>query len=182
MKRGRPLRRTPLARGTAQLSRKAPLRRVPLAVKTAATGKRRKPSPSPAKVAEFNPAVKLACRTRAGNGDPDEACCESCGVWVGRYGGIVQHRRARLSGGSRRPIIGSIVNAALQCGTVYTGCNGLAEGRDREMKAWGFVLEHGQDPAMTPIVLHSAGGSGIRVWLTRGGSYSVQAPVLERAS
>lgn len=126
----------------------------------------------------FSRAVKLACRTRAGSGDPDEARCEACAIWLGRYGGQVQHRLARRSGGSSDPEVSSLPNAALLCGTPFTGDHGRAESRDREMgpDGAGFWLRSGQHPADEPILLAGIDG-GIRVWLTAKGDYSTEAPV-----
>ena len=121
---------------------------------------------------EFSPKVKLQCRTRAGNGDPDNARCESCGCWLGRHGGQVQHRLARGSGGSSNPLVRSLANAALLCGTAQTLCHGDAESRDpdRDMEAKGFVIRHGNGPDFDPryvsIMLASPFGSGVEVWLS----------------
>jgi hypothetical protein len=124
---------------------------------------------------EFSRAVKLAARTRAGNGDPDDSRCERCGCWLGRDGGQVQHRLARGSGGSSNPLVSSLSNAALLCGTSLTGCHGEAESRrsDRGMKDKGFVIDHGVGPDFDPryvsIALGSQFGSGMRVWLAEDG-------------
>ena len=91
--------------------------------------------------------MKLQCRTRAGNGDPGQARCECCGCFLGRDGGQVQHRLARGSGGSSNPLVRSLANAALLCGTSVTpSCHGDAESRDpkRDMEAKGFVIRHGK--------------------------------------
>jgi hypothetical protein len=130
----------------------------------------------------FSPAVKLATRTRAGQGDPDDAVCEACGIWLGRYGGEVQHRDARGMGGSSAPIISSIVNAVLLCGSgaLRTGCHGKCEDRgsddSREMQARGFWLEEGQDPAAEPIAMETEHRSGITVWLLPDGTYGFEDP------
>ena len=114
-------------------------------------------------------------RTRAGGGDPDSARCESCGCFLGRRGGQVQHRLARGSGGSRNPLVRSLANAALMCGTPQALCHGDAESRDpgRGMKAKGFVIDHGKglefDPRCVPIMLGSQFGSGQTVWLAENG-------------
>jgi hypothetical protein len=141
----------------------------------------------------FSRAVKLAARTRAGNGDPEDSRCECCGCWLGRDGGQVQHRLARASGGSSNPLVSSLSNAALLCGTSLTGCHGEAESRrpDRAMKAKGFVIDHGVgpdfDPRYVPIALGSQFGSGMRVWLAEDGigdtgyGYLFQSPEVQAA-
>ena len=120
----------------------------------------------------FSRAVKLAVRTRAGNGDPDQARCEATGVWLGRYGGEIQHRDARGMGGTSDPVTSSIVNAVL----LSTGAHRLAESRDEHMNAMGFWLRNGEDPALTPIMLHSEHGSGVTVWLGTDGQYHTNGP------
>lgn len=120
----------------------------------------------------FSRAVKLGVRTRAGNGDPDEACCEATGVWLGRYGGEIQHRDARGMGGTSDPVTNSIVNAVL----LSTEAHRLAESRDEGVNAEGFWLRNGEDPALTPILLHSEHGSGITVWLDSTGHYLFDGP------
>ena len=121
-------------------------------------------------------------RRRAGLGNIEEARCEAGGEWLGRYGGDIQHRLARGTGGSKDPLVNSIVNAANLCGTPFTGDHGLAESRDARMHEEGFWLEHGQDPAAEPILWHApGGGSGVRKWLTPEGGYSDTEPVRRAA-
>ena len=120
----------------------------------------------------FSRKVKLAARARAGNGDPEQARCEATGVWLGLYGGEIQHRDARGMGGTSNPVTDSIVNAVL----LSTEAHRLAESRDERMNAEGFWLRNGEDPALTPILLHSQHGSGLTVWLGADGSYLLEAP------
>ncbi len=117
----------------------------------------------------FPPSVKRACRVRAGNGSIEEAACEACGRWLGRYGGQVQHIRARGTGGSS-----GIENAALLCGTPQSGCHGACERRDARYRAMGFWLYSSDEPQ--PVMLHGEQG-GATVWLTDDGRY-----VTERAA
>lgn len=136
------------------------------------------PKRKPARDTGFPATVKLQCRKRAGNGVVEDAKCEACGIWLGRYGGQIQHRLARGSGGSSLPIVASVVNAALLCGTPASGCHGRAEDRDEEMRAWGFWLKHGDGwPDEVPIMLHSEHGSGITVWLSADGEYGNEPPM-----
>ena len=130
----------------------------------------------PAPETGFSDAVKALCRARA------KSCCEACGMWLGERGGQIQHRLARGTGGSKDPVIASVVNASLLCGTPATGDHGLAESRDARMHKEGFWLEHGQDPAAEPILWHAPGaGRGVRKWLTPEGGYSDTEPVRRAA-
>jgi hypothetical protein len=130
-------------------------------------------------VSGFSPRVRKLVRTRAGNGFPEQACCESCGVWLGEHGGQVQHRVARGSGGCKDPVINGPANAALLCGTAFTGCHGLAESRKPEhrMEARGFVIRHGKgpefDPRHVPLILLG----DVQVWLSEDGRYLDEPPV-----
>lgn len=127
---------------------------------------------APRRETGFSRSVKLQVRTRAGNGDPDQARCEATGVWLGRHGGEVQHRDARGMGGTSDPVTNSIVNAVL----LSTEAHRLAESRDKGMNDEGFWLRNGQDPALTPILLRSQHGSGVTVWLSEDGGYLFEAP------
>jgi hypothetical protein len=129
----------------------------------------------------FSQKVKLAVRTRAGNADPEKAQCEACGIWLGRYGGQVQHVVARGMGGTSNPVLSTAANAALLCGTPQSGDHGLAESRDPEMGARGFWLPQGSDPRLEPMMLHSAHGSGVLVWRGVDGSYLFEAPEVSAA-
>jgi hypothetical protein len=123
----------------------------------------------------FSPAVKLAVRTRAGGGDPEEAACEACARFLGRHGGQVHHRQNRQMGGSRRR--NTVQNAGLLCGTPddFRTCHGKATRGDAHMKGAGWVLDSGQNPALEPVMLHGADG-GITAWLTEDGEYSFEPP------
>lgn len=123
-----------------------------------------------AKVTGFPPAVRKACRRRAGDR------CEACGVYLPPGFGQVQHRDARGMGGSCDPLVSSAVNAALLCGTPQTGCHGLCEAWDRHMHEAGFWLKTGESPLEVPILLHGEHGSGMRLWLTPEGGYSEYSP------
>lgn len=122
--------------------------------------------------AGFSRKVRLAVRTRAGNGDPREARCEAHGGFLDLHAGDYQHIVARGMGGSRNPLLGSAANCALLC----RPCHDLCEARDREMRAKGFWLPQGTDPRMIPMMLASEHGSGISVWRSADGSYLFEAP------
>jgi hypothetical protein len=189
MKRSQLTRRVPLPPPSAPMARYTELSRSPWSpavpllaargeVKSAAT-ERSGAVPSvtgPRTETGFSRKVKLQVRTRAGNGDPDEARCECCGIGLGRYGGQVQHIVARGMGGTSDPVLGTAANGALLCGTAQSGDHGLAESRDQEMRAKGFWLPQGTDPRAVPMMLASEHGSGVLVWRTEDGRYSFEAP------
>jgi len=135
-------------------------------------------APGRRKETGFPPRVRLAVRTRAGNGDPGEAVCEGCGIWLGRYGGEIQHIRARGMGGSRER--DSVTNGVLLCGpsTDKRTCHGKCEARDEHMREAGFWRKQ-SDPDV-PVMLHGR-QSGVLVWLTGDGGYQVARPGEEGA-
>jgi hypothetical protein len=137
----------------------------------------RRPKPKHARPKDtgFSTAVKLTVRTRAGNGDPDQARCEATGVWLGRHGGEIQHRVARVSGGrgSKAPWwFRTAANAALLSREAHR----LAESRDEHMRAAGWWLWSTQDASAEPVMLHDSSGGGNTVWLAADGTYAYEAP------
>ena len=111
-------------------------------------------------MAGFSPHVRLLVRTRAGGGDPHDACCECCGIWLGLHLGQIQHVVARGMGGTSNPVMRTAANAAALCGTAQTGDHGRAERRDPEMRDRGFWLPQGSDPRLMPMTLFG----GVEVW------------------
>jgi hypothetical protein len=174
------MKRSPMPARTAPLRQGQPLKRggrlrSSSVLKTVTTPKRKTRKQSRPKDTGFSPAVKLAVRTRAGNGDPDQARCEATGVWLGRYGGQVQHRVARLSGGRGRKApwwFHTPANGALMSVEAHR----RAEARDEHLHAAGFWLTSTQDASAEPVMLHDSSGGGITVWLAADGSYALKAP------
>ena len=178
--RTRPMTRTPWISQAPLLSANAARLREE-AVKSAAT-----------RATGFSRAVKLGVRKRAGNGSVEDAVCEACGKWLGRYDGEVQHRAARGAGGCADEVIGGYANAALLCGhgaaPIRCGCHGACEDRKPEMGMddKGFWIKHGTtpafDPRLVPVKLASEHGSRILVYLAADGlgpdgtGYLLQAP------
>ena len=119
----------------------------------------------------FSRAVKLAVRKRAGGGDAGLALCECCGTWLGQYGGDVQHIIARGSGGTSRPEINSIRNAALLCRRDHD----TAEARDPELFERGFWRHSWEQVGAAPLMLGTPDG-GFTRWLTADGGYSATDP------
>jgi len=120
----------------------------------------------------FSPRVRKLVRTRAGSGDPFDACCECCGIWLGMHAGQIQHVVARGMGGTSNPVLKTAANAVLLAGTAQTGCHGRAERRDPEMKARGFWLPQGTDPRLMPMTLIG----GVEVWRSEDGRYLYEQP------
>jgi hypothetical protein len=116
----------------------------------------------------FSAEVKLLARTRAGHGDPSRACCEACGIQVGRTGGDIQHRLARGAGGCKDEVVNSLANAAVLC----RPCHGKAEARNPHMgpDGAGWWIRGGKGPAHDPrfvgVLLYSEGASGVPRWLS----------------
>ena len=171
-----PLRTAPL-RSISPLKRSTGIRSLS-ALKTVTTLRRKAPKQARPKDTGFTQAVKLAVRTRAGDGDPEMASCEACGRFLGSYGGQVHHRQTRQSGGSK--LRNGICNAGLLCGTPddFATCHGKATRGDLHMKGAGWLLVSGQNPATEPVMLFgsSGGGVGVTVWLAADGTYALEAP------
>jgi len=124
----------------------------------------------------FPQRVKLAARTRAGDGDPYMARCEWCHVWLGRDGGEV---RRRVADGSTYPVLTSVANAVLLCGNRNEGCSRKAARREFEAEAGGWFIRGGEGPEHDPRrvpVLVSLDGSTVFRWLSEDGRYAAQAP------
>ena len=128
--------------------------------------------PSRPRATGFPARVKLAVRTRAGMGDPDDAVCEACGLWLGRRGGQVHHIIDRGMGGCTLAVINGPANAALLCGDPFSGCHGLATKFDAGIGAKGFWLSHSADPRLEPMTLHG----GVKAWRSEDGRYLFEPP------
>ncbi len=132
----------------------------------------------------FSSRVRKLVRTRAGGGFAEQACCESCGIWLGDHGGQLQHRLARGSGGSKDPVVSSAANAVLLCGTAQSLCHGLAESRDPKygMEARGFVIRHGKGPEFDPRYVKVVLLGDVEQWLSVDGRYLDEPPIEEEAA
>ena len=119
----------------------------------------------------FSDATKRLIRERAGCGSIFDACCESCGVFLGEHGGEYSHRDARGMGGSRDPIVNGPAGGTLACGSgsLRTGCHGACENREDDMNAMGFWLKNGQNPLTRPIQLHGRNGGRKTFYLAADG-------------
>ncbi|MEV8634306.1 hypothetical protein AB0395_21890 [Streptosporangium sp. NPDC051023] len=67
----------------------------------------------------------------------------------------IHHRQPRGMGGTSSPVIHSLANLLLICGSGVTGCHGQIE----SCRAWaeerGLLVEEELDPAQAPLTLHS---------------------------
>jgi len=180
-------RNVPLKRGEARLSRTTGLKQGGELKRAKPFRSRpRQPAETPVRPRPSHPetgflqAVKLKIRTRAGNGDIDQAACENCGRWLGRYGGEIQHRLARGSGGSRSRVVNGVSNGALLCGNRYEGCHKKAEDRDDDMRIRGWWIRSGKgpdhDPRFIPVVSRTADGDLSPRWFTADGGVTETDP------
>ena len=132
----------------------------------------------------FSQATKLDVRTRAGQGDPDAALCEGCGIWCGRYGGQIHHIVDREQADPE--IRNTIINALLLHGTALTGCHGRATDCDPRFNAMGFWLYSWQKPGEEGVLLYGAaeegGRGGLTVYLAPDGTYALEPPAGQVAS
>jgi hypothetical protein len=157
-------RRTPLAQGTARLSRKSRLRRVPLMATPSMTGRHRKAPKDTGPSAK----VRLLVLSR------DRLQCVRCGrpAGPGRGPYSLQHRKARGTGGDSSP-----PNLILLCGTATSpDCHRLCEDRDEECHAQGYWLASWEDPATTPVMYFEESGSGVSAWLLDDGTLAFEPP------
>lgn len=83
----------------------------------------------------------------------DKSVCQWCGEWVETSPGwySLQHRRARMMGGSRLDWINQASNLVLICGTGTTQCHGFIEAHPLEAAGRGFRLSVGQYPSDAPL-------------------------------
>ena len=144
---------------------------MPPRTKPMGRGKKKQATGSGHHEAEFSPAVRLLIRKRAGGGDPAEACCEACLIWLGEHGGQIQHIKARGMGGSRDPQLGSPVGGALLCGTPASGCHGLCEAWDPGMYAAGFWIRFAEVLGAKPVRVGVRTGNWVERWLLADGTY-----------
>ena len=137
------------------------------------------PGARPRRETGFPPKVKLDARKRSGGGEVSKARCEACGTWLGRYGGEIQHRYARGSGGCRSAVVNGTANACVLC----LACHRLAEARDEGMRNLGFWIRRGKgreyDPRYVPIARMGASGERETCFLTESGEYSPEPPSME---
>lgn len=155
-----PARRKPLGRSEGLRSSSA--------LKTVATLKRSQPKHAAPR--DTGPSQKTRGLVLARDGFQ----CVACGKGVGGActWWSLQHRKARGQGGGNSP-----QNLIVLCGSATSeGCHRRCEDRDREFNGRGYWLHSWEDPALVPVMLFSEHGSGITVWLTEDGEYSLEAP------
>ena len=113
----------------------------------------------------FSPTVRAKIIERA------DGCCERCargGRWF-----EVHHRSPRGMGGVDNEWTGLASNGLLLCGR----CHRWVEANRPESIEHGWLVQHGDDPELKPVLLHS----GQVVLLDRDGSYRRYVPQLDVA-
>lgn len=143
--------RSTLGRSTARLDRKPPVK----ATRPADTG------PDAATV-----AVVV---------EREQGRCVRCAIAIRGERGrdwSIQHRRARGSGGDRRPETNQAHNLLLMCGSGTTLCHGWVEHNPTAAAEHGWAISRYADPA-AEFVDHAIHG---RVWLLADGGISHRAP------
>lgn len=107
-------------------------------------------------------AIRVEVWERAGG------YCERCGRAIEGQQVSVHHRRPRRMGGTTDPVVNTVANLAVLCGSGTTGCHGEIESHRNEAYADGWLLHSGQNPAEVPVRLRG----GPLVMLTLDGGYS----------
>lgn len=80
----------------------------------------------------------------------DNFQCQWCGGRISHPYSL-QHRRARMMGGSSLPWINEPANLVLVHGTGTTGCHGTIESNPIEAEKRGFRLGPNDSPYTTPV-------------------------------
>lgn len=75
--------------------------------------------------------------------------CELCAT---RPGGSVHHRKPQQMGGTRDPLIHSLANLLLVCGTGTTGCHQRIESNRALAYQNGWLVHRSDDPAKVPVM------------------------------
>jgi hypothetical protein len=84
----------------------------------------------------------------------------------------LQHRKRRSQGGTS-----DATNLITVLGDGTQGCHARIDSRiDPADEARGYTCRSYQDPALVPVMVFEASGSGVTVWLTADGRYSTEAP------
>lgn len=135
--------------------------------------------------ADQRPSVKPATRRPKDTGpskavviavlERDGYCCFVCGgaLWGERgFDFSLQHRRARGSGGSRRPDTNQPQNLISLCGSATSpgGCHSSIESSRSWARENGWAIRQSDDPLELPVLhwqmrlifLHANGGYGSR--------------------
>lgn len=106
----------------------------------------------------------------------DHSCVRCGGALHGERGRdwSIQHRRARGSGGSRRPDTNAPQNGIAVCGSATSvgGCHEHIESEREDARAHGWAIRQSEDPLLVPVD-HALHG---HVWLTADGGWSHARP------
>ena len=111
--------------------------------------------------------------TRALVLERDRYACVCCGRSVIGQVASIQHRKRRSQGGTNSP-----ANLITVLGDGTRGCHARIDSRiDPADEAKGYTCRSHEDPALVPVMLFEASGSGMTVWLTADGRYSTEPPM-----
>lgn len=163
MKRGGPLRRTPMKRATPTATRveREPAPFDPVAAKTALTRQAHSlaaprwftgPVPDVSQRAPKPVSTGFPAEVRALILERDQHQCVACGIGVDTgVGYSLQHRDNRGMGGTSSPHINQPVNGLTMCGSGTTGCHGKAEANPLWANRMGFAVAWWADPETVPV-------------------------------
>lgn len=100
---------------------------------------------------------------------------QCCGLVIRKEDGSRQHRIARGSGGSRNPVISSVINGVWMCGSATSrGHHAVAESRDETMYDRGFWRKQAEvdELPLIPVIRWD----GCAYWPTFDGRWLPEAP------
>lgn len=107
-------------------------------------------------------AVRLLAAER------DAGWCIRCG----KPSRQLHHRQLRSQGGRHVP-----ENLITLCGSGTQLCHGYVHSHIRESLDSGWLVSGTADPALIPVMVFSAGGSGTAQWATRDGRWTEVPPI-----
>lgn len=103
----------------------------------------------------------------------DGRACVCCGLSVVGQVYSLQHRQRRSQGG--RNVASNLIT---MLGDGTRGCHARVDSRiDLEDEAKGFTVRSWDDPALVPVMVFEADGSGALVYLLDDGSVSATPPL-----
>lgn len=138
-----PLKRTELKRG-------APLRRSPMPRGSAGPSPSDGPTPPNGPVKQRLESGVIPAAIREAVLERDGYACTRCGVAIQRPFYSLQHRDPRGAGGSR--LRHTMANLVTLCGSGTTRCHGHVESQRTESYALGWLVPNGAVPEEWPVL------------------------------
>lgn len=110
---------------------------------------------------KFHPHTKELIWARDGG-------CIRCGAYTAQ----IHHRIPRSAGGTRNPLVSSVSNGIVLCGSGTTGCHAWVESHRDASKEHGWIIPAvwGKDPALVACWYPLEG----RSWLLQPGGSRVE--------